>query len=551
MFEEMTKVLSEPPFHSPPDPNRYGDTALHGKTWVLESTARGYWPLWVWDNEKSPQLGWKLETCDATNKSKRHEYLTSCDYPAPGRPWWLFYWSHIVLVLAFARWAWHSRFACTRSGEIFDDTRFFWILISCCGAALVFLNLPMILFWLWSPNADIQMAAWRAMAISSGVSPLVPVILLLTAISVWIYLILWCRSLGKYRDPGLPLPTDPALHESMRIMRDRFGDLSNQASLSSGLTVPVCTVIAILLLQPWRSLATLNGGIFWMVLSGLVGLAVLSVIGTCIKVCRTWSNVSRVLTKLEHMNLDGAFRRIPKEFSVSMWLQAPTRRIYLPLFYARDVLAELTHPGLAKLDETLAELRRSETDQRPDGHIYKAATAQCIAIAEDLLKDNLEPAWRSGVRDPDPQTETTLPDNRNLPSTYRSAADFVALRYAAWIRYVMVHMRNMVWYLSLAYTLLALALNSLTFQGPETIRYFLWISFFLTSLPVIAVMVQVERNAVVSRMANTTVGSLSVESYFKVGATGLLPLLGLLSHNFPGIAHFLTSWLEPSLAQLK
>jgi hypothetical protein len=68
----------------------------------------------------------------------------------------------------------------------------------------------------------------------------------------------------------------------------------------------------------------------------------------------------------------------------------------------------------------------------------------------------------------------------------------------------------------------------------------------------IRVMVQMNRNEVLSRIQRTEPGRLSWDGQFLLNLVtfGLIPLLTLLSSAFPGLRDTLFSWAEPLIKAL-
>jgi hypothetical protein len=60
-----------------------------------------------------------------------------------------------------------------------------------------------------------------------------------------------------------------------------------------------------------------------------------------------------------------------------------------------------------------------------------------------------------------------------------------------------------------------------------------------------------DRDAVLSRMANTTVGELNTDFYVKALSYVGLPLVGVLSNQFPAFSRIIFSWMQPTLNSLK
>jgi hypothetical protein len=68
---------------------------------------------------------------------------------------------------------------------------------------------------------------------------------------------------------------------------------------------------------------------------------------------------------------------------------------------------------------------------------------------------------------------------------------------------------------------------------------------------VVRALAQIERNPIISRISGNEEGALGKDFYQSVIVYGALPVLTVLGTQFPSVAHFLTSWAEPTLAALK
>ena len=59
------------------------------------------------------------------------------------------------------------------------------------------------------------------------------------------------------------------------------------------------------------------------------------------------------------------------------------------------------------------------------------------------------------------------------------------------------------------------------------------------------------RDATLSHITNKTPGELGLESWTKLFAFGVGPLIGLLTTLFPSITDFVVSWLQPGAQAIK
>jgi len=75
--------------------------------------------------------------------------------------------------------------------------------------------------------------------------------------------------------------------------------------------------------------------------------------------------------------------------------------------------------------------------------------------------------------------------------------------------------------------------------------------FIVIGITVGIVYAQMHRDATLSHMTDTTPGELGFDFYIKMAAFGAVPLLSLLSAQFPEVNRFLFAWLQPALEALK
>ena len=62
---------------------------------------------------------------------------------------------------------------------------------------------------------------------------------------------------------------------------------------------------------------------------------------------------------------------------------------------------------------------------------------------------------------------------------------------------------------------------------------------------------QMDRDAIMSRITATKANELGSAFYLRVAQYGVLPLLTVLSSQFPEINRFLFSWLQPAIEAIR
>jgi len=158
--------------------------------------------------------------------------------------------------------------------------------------------------------------------------------------------------------------------------------------------------------------------------------------------------------------------------------------------------------------------------------------------------------WIPPVMDEKTKMEPDCTQLKNQ-SISEIAQTFVTLQYSMFINYGVRQIQNLLLAVSLGFGLLVVALNVYAFESLHLINRFLLVGFIGLGVVVWRVMSQMERDPVLSRLSGSAEGELSREFYLKVIGYGALPLVSVVSSQFPSIGHFLSSWVEPSLQAFK
>lgn len=130
------------------------------------------------------------------------------------------------------------------------------------------------------------------------------------------------------------------------------------------------------------------------------------------------------------------------------------------------------------------------------------------------------------------------------------AAEFVALRFVAVIRYISLQMRNMLAMMSFGFVLLVLALESYPFQPRERIGWWILGTFAALSASILYVFRGLGKDLILKRLAAARPGKFDIAFLWPAIKFGVLPILTVLASQFPALSNFLFSWLEPALDSL-
>jgi hypothetical protein len=129
--------------------------------------------------------------------------------------------------------------------------------------------------------------------------------------------------------------------------------------------------------------------------------------------------------------------------------------------------------------------------------------------------------------------------------------EFVALRFVSFIRGVLGHLRHVMIFLALSFSLALISLNIYSFEPHQSLIWSFTLIFIVTGAMVVGVLVQLHRDPILSRVTGTSGNALDLHFYLRIVAFGTVPLLTLLATHYPAIGRYLVSFVQPSLEALK
>lgn len=134
----------------------------------------------------------------------------------------------------------------------------------------------------------------------------------------------------------------------------------------------------------------------------------------------------------------------------------------------------------------------------------------------------------------------------------RRAEDFVALEVTAYLSQFFLHLRNLILFLIIAPFLMLLAVTSYPFQ-PQRLWLLLTAALIgITTATAIWIVIQIERNEVVSHIMSTTPSKLTFNWQF-LGQLLLFaaPLLGVVVAASSDASDLVHAWVDPLIQALR
>lgn len=434
--------------------------------------------------------------------------------------------------------------------------------------------------------------AYRAVHLTSGVSPLVSLLLLLGGFYWWFWHTLSGLALLGRGRPILPRKT----HITGPFAR--MGD--DMADNIESLAIPLpdfrtsrafvyFVPIAILGLPLYTLrhhgpesfdaiLHSFENITFNRTLQAFFAIALYLMILDCTQLLGTWLSLKRLLLALNRTPLRRTFAALQGLSMHSLWSLSGTssRARYTifshqleSLFHLRNVLRT---PGARARgnDETLTSIndaceqgcafvkKRSDNADLamvndPTAREIRKVFSQCT---ERILSDVIFPHWSSETRSLDllesgekvgVNAASPLSDDESI----RHAEEFVCLIYVGYLQNLLARMRTMVLAIVGVFAGLAFSLAFYPYTPRPTIAIALLLLLSVLGSVVAVVYAGLSRDTTLSHITNTEPGEIGMDFWLRFASFIGVPVLGLLVAEFPAITDFVTSWITPSLNAAK
>ena len=451
---------------------------------------------------------------------------------------------------------------------------------------------------------------WRAVNLFTGVSPLVPLLLLIVGMYGWFWYTLSGIALFNRDRPLLPSGDDMDRRLPM-FTRERAGkNIERLAKPLSGGYGALLPMLLIGLLVPFffftrsddfaiRSLGPKPyGQLFFVWLSVCVAL----IVTDAFQLLRIWTRLRQLLVYLDRLPLRRTLDAL-KGFSWgSVWkmggsvLDQRYKLLSRQMESFRHLKNELEHlPEVAPESQPATAPAREKPDRAPtvnESFYKRLATCEASGAAfvtwylnnyhdphvtdvapmeqhqEELAKtaaavctEILLPAWakeRHSLIQDTSHPDTKGPDTGKLelssapiPDYQVLAEEFFILPYLGFIQNILGRMRTLAVGMLCLFMAATISVASYPFDPRPLLGGIFLFVFVLVGTITVLVYAQMHRDTTLSHITNTNPGELGLDFWIKLVALGTGPLLALLTALFPDMASFFTSWLQPSLQAIK
>jgi len=181
---------------------------------------------------------------------------------------------------------------------------------------------------------------------------------------------------------------------------------------------------------------------------------------------------------------------------------------------------------------------------------------QLSRCAECILNDLLLPEWceETGTLDlVEDGREANAKEVLPLPkdTVIRRAEEFICLIYVGYLQNLLARMRTMVLAVLGLYAALAFSLAFYPYTPRPAIAFSLLLLLLGIGSAVALVYAGLDRDTTLSHITNTEPGTLGLDFWVRLASFIGVPMVGLLVAQFPEIADFIASWVQPSLTAAK
>ena len=444
-------------------------------------------------------------------------------------------------------------------------------------------------------------AFWRSVHLLSGVSPLLPQLLLFGGMYCWFWFNL--RGLSLFGDdrPLLPGKDELILRDDKqsRVMpmfsfeqaqlpaEDGAIPVGKQYLVLLGLIFPLVAIIAAVVLQgPW--LRTLGERIFGQYVFFWLTLCIAIVLADTAQSWVTWLRLRELLLHLDRLPVRRTLYALQGLSWRSVWAMSGnvlteryslvSRQIEALRHLQNQVAAwkptetaDLTNQ--ATLLKAIDAFERSELKSLVDWYVklngapvasvkdFEAVQKKIASIAAFALSAILIPSWRSEkdslifdrARKPNAASEEHGGPviSSQIAAHVLAAEEFFVLPYVGFIQNILGRIRTIVLGSLWLFVATTLAVSSYPFDPLPTLGGIFLVVFAIVGSTMILIYAQMHRDATLSYITGSEPGELGGEFWRQLFTFGVGPLLGLLTTLFPSITDFVLSWLQPSSQAIK
>lgn len=283
----------------------------------------------------------------------------------------------------------------------------------------------------------------------------------------------------------------------------------------------------------------------WWFATWGVAMLLVTVIQTAFQIYRMWRALARMLGRLDLTRMKRAFEQIGKDdrIHIKLWdlgksqLRFDEMTLIVASLHKMGDNDAANEAQKALEDYQNVDLRGEQPSCENRNALNRALNVhmkgalQSLSNPETAVNTEIASCWQDYLQ----------------PSTYEFDR-YLALRLTTLIRYVLLQMRNLMWFVVYGFFLAVLSVAFYPFQGGRNLSNLLGTVFTIVLVIMVALVADILRSPMLKRLEDRESNIASVlQASFHLLSVGGLPLLALLAWQFPWIGQIAFSWLRPLL----
>jgi hypothetical protein len=424
--------------------------------------------------------------------------------------------------------------------------------------------------------------AYRVVHLATGVSPFTPLLPLFSTIYIWCLLEIWRLRFHDRSRPRLDAQTGlPGSDTERSIAKSISGFLLNSNYL---LGCAVVFGVWMFFLHPTHPFEIFEHRAFGLFYAVVLCLIVLAMLTSGFRLGQTWSSLRKLLQDIQRSSFRGIFNHLQPEGWSPIWHSGGPQEEWNRLARCFDLIDDINRglPEGSPVKQELEAARNARVSIREIYHQVLSSTNESerdrllISVADKFreiqgrlatimnsLAFQLRDYWAQhgyeqagdGGKGREEKTVTVYCCNPEKPDpearVREMMQEYVALRYVAFIRGTLEHVKHMLIFLAVSFSLVLISLNVYSFEPHQSLIWSFTAIFGVIGVTVVGVLMEAYRDTVLSRISGTTPNELGSHFYIRLVAYGAGPLLTLLAIHFPAIGKYLLSFFQPGLEALK
>jgi hypothetical protein len=294
----------------------------------------------------------------------------------------------------------------------------------------------------------------------------------------------------------------------------------------------------------------------------LFGLVMLLILVSGFRLGRIWQKLRRFLQDLNRQRVKRVFSQLKLDGGwTALWFYGSEDPDWDYMKQSHEVLQDLWHtpakaPGSDDVDKAITAIHdeKRELQLEPfsilnsiklaesDGKLENAMSQgqKQLAVVLNQVLDHLGEVWRN-----------PLPPNTPAIERRRLLEKYVALRWFSFIRAVIARIRLLILFLAIGFSLAMISLVVYSFEPHQELLWSVTALFIVIGMLVVTVLIQMHRDPILSRIVGTEPGKLDVTFFVRLVLLGVGPVLTLLATHIPSIGQSVISFLQPGLEAMK